>query len=185
MFLRQLVPVVVLCFFFASKKITNKFFSTIFVFGSSIVLLFSFPKTEVALLWISYCLVVYIFGCLVFGDHVLAACYAISSAHFGGWLYEIPFWHPTSMFYSFHYPWVINTQILSGVFCVWLLNKREVKANKTMLLAIFGYVSVLWFWVLKLRYRLFRTVPLWWMPRLGVMFLLGSILTGINGEIKK
>ena len=108
MLLRQLAPFVVLCFFFASKMVNHKVFSTVFLFGSSLVLMASFPKLYVARLWITYYLVVYGYGCHVSGDHVFAACYAILSAHFGGWLYEVPFWHPASMFYSTRYPWLVN-----------------------------------------------------------------------------
>lgn len=185
MLLRQLVPAVVLCFFLASKMVNHKVFSTMFVLGSSLILLFSFPKPYVAQLWIVYCLVVYGYGWRVSGDHVFAACYAILSAHFGGWLYEVPFWHPASMFFSFRYPWLINTQILSGVFCAWLLKKREIKVNKTMLYAILGHVAVSVLYILKPGGRIFMSASLWWLPRLGVMFLLGASLTGIVGENKK
>ena len=180
MLLRQLVPAVVLCFWGASKIVTHKAFSTFFVLLSSFVLLFSYPKPYVARLWIVYCLVTYGIGFHVSGDHVFAACYAILSAHFGGWLYEVPFWHPASMFYSFRYPWLINTQILSGVFCAWLLRKREIKANKTMLLATLCHGAASVFYVLKPHSRVFMSIGLWWLPRLGVMFLLGSVLTGIE-----
>ena len=185
MLLRQLVPFVVLCFFFASKTVNHKAFSTIFVLGSSLVLMASFPKPYVARLWVAYCLIVYSYACHVSGDHVFAACYAILSAHFGGWLYEVPFWHPASMFGSYRYHWVINTQILSGVFCAWLLKQREIKVNKTMLSAILGYISVSVFYILKPSTRVFMSVQLWWLPRVGVMFLLGSIITGIVGEKQK
>ena len=188
MLLRQLVPAVVLCFFFASKMVNRKVFSTVFVIGASLVLLFSFPKPYVARLWIAYCLVVYGYGCRVSGDHVFAACYAILSAHFGGWLYEVPFWHPASMFYSFRYPWLINTQVLSGGFCAWLLKEREIKVNKTMLYAILGYVAVSVLYILdptKMIDRFYTAASFWWLPRLGTMFLLGASLTGVKGENKK
>ena len=188
MLLRQLVPFVVLCFFFASKMVNHKAFSTMFVLGSSLVLMASFPKPYVARLWVAYCLIVYSYACHVSGDHVFAACYAILSAHFGGWLYEVPFWHPASMFYSFRYPWVVNTQIISGVFCAWLLLKRDVKVNKTMFLAILGYVAVSVMYILdptKMIDRFYTAASLWWLPRLGTMFLLGASLTGIKGEKQK
>jgi len=186
MLLRQLVPGVVLCFFFASKMVNRKMFSTVFVLGSSLVLMASFPKPYVARFWVAYCLVVYSYACHVSGDHVFAACYAILSAHFGGWLYEVPFWHPPSMFGSFRYPWVVNTQILSGVFCAWLLKKREIKVNKTMLYAILGYIATTFLFIFfKPSHRVFFGVGIWWLPRVGVMFLLGSIITGIVGENKK
>jgi len=188
MLLRQLVPAVVICFFFVSKMVNNKAVSTVFVLGSSLVLMASFPKPYVARLWIAYCLVVYSYACHVSGDHVFAACYAILSAHFGGWLYEVPFWHPSTMFYSTRYPWLVNTQILSGVFCAWLLKKREIKVNKTMLSAILVYVAT------SAPFILFKPTNydfwgfgfgLWWLPRVGVMFLLGSIISGIVGEKQK
>lgn len=185
MLLRQLVPAIALCFFLASKTVNHKVFSTVFVLGSSLVLLFSYPKLHVAILWAAYCLIVYDYGCRVSGDHVFAACYAILSAHFGGWLYETPFWHPPSMFGSFRYPWVINTQILSGVFCAWLLKEREIKVNKTMLYAILGYVAVSVLYILKHGGPILKPVPLWWVPRLGTMLLLGSIISGLKGENKK
>ena len=92
------------------------------------------------------------------------------------------------MFYSFRYPWVINTQILSGVFCAWALKEREVKVNETMLLTILGYVAVSVVYILdptKLIDRFYTAASLWWLPRLGTMFLLGASLTGIVGENKK
>ena len=184
MLLRQLVPAVVLCFFFASKMVNHKAFSTMFVIVSSLVLMTSFPKPYVARLWVAYCLVVYSYACHVSGDHVFAACYAILSAHFGGWLYEVPFWHPASMFYSTRYPWLVNTQIVSGLLCVQLLATRKIEANKTMLLAILGYVAVSFFYILKPSTRVFMSVQLWWLPRVGVIFLLGSIISGIVGENK-
>lgn len=186
MLLRQLAPAAVLGFYWFAIKIgTPRVFSTVFVLLSSLVLLFSFPKPFVARLWIAYCLIIYGYGYHVSGDHVFAASYAILSAHFGGWLYEVPFWHPLSMFYSFCYPWVINTQILSGVSCAWLLKKREIKPNKTMLYALLGYIAVSVFYILKPSPRFIMSVQLWWLPRLGTMFLLGSNLTGIIGENKK
>ena len=92
------------------------------------------------------------------------------------------------MFYSFRYPWVVNTQILSGVFCAWLLKKREIKVNKTMLYAILGYVAVSVVYILdptKLIDRYYIAASLWWLPRLGTMFLLGASLTGVKGENKR
>ena len=184
MLLRQLVPAFVIGFYFVSKRVNNKVFSNVLVLGFSLILLLSYPKQHVAILWTGCCLTVYGYGCRMFDDHVFSACYAILSAHFGGWLYEVPFWHPPSMFFSFRYPWVINTQILSGVFCAWLLKKREIRVNKTMLLAILGYVTVSLLYIASPTNSISK-LPVWWVPRLGVVFLLGSILTGIVGEVKK
>jgi len=185
MLLRQLVTPFVFLFLVFSEFYKDKRLSIFVVLTFSIVLLFSYPKPHVARLWIACYLVIYGYGCHVFGDHVFAACYAILSAHFGGWLYEVPFWHPASMFYSFRYPWLINTQILSGVFCAWLLRKKEVKVNKTMLLALLCYVMVSVFYITKSDQRFFVSLPLWWLPRVVTMFLLGSLLTGIVGEKRK
>ena len=178
MFLRQLVTPVVYIFWVFSKKYRYEEFSLIFVLTFSMGLLFVYPKLEVAVLWFVYCYAMFLYGEYVSGDHVFAACYAVSSAHFGGWLYEIPFFHPASMFYSFRYPWLVNTQILSGLFCVWLLAKRKIEANRIMLYGAIIYVLVTLFWLSG--YRIYFPVRLWWLPRVGTMTLLGSALTGVE-----
>ena len=183
MFLRQLVTPIVIMFWWLTRKYGNEKTSTIFISVFSMVLLISYPKPEVAFLWIIYVFTVYYYGASVSGDHVFAACFAVSSAHFGGWLYEIPFFHPASMFYSTRYPWLVNTQILSGLFCIYLLIKREFKANKTMLYATLGYVAMSLFWIAD--YHIYFPIKLWWLPRLGAMVLLWSALTGIKGEKTK
>ena len=183
MLLRQLVTPIVFMFWFVSKKYRYEEISLIFVLGISTGLLYVYPKLEVAALWAVFCYVMFLYGERVSGDHVFAACFAVSSAHFGGWLYEIPFFHPASMFYSFRYPWLVNTQIISGLFCVWLLAKRKIEANRTMLYGSIIYVLVTLFWLSG--YRIYFPVRLWWLPRVGVMIPLWSTLTGIKGEKKK
>jgi len=178
MFLRQLVTPVVYLFWLFSKKYRYEEFSLIFVLTFSMGLLFVYPKLEVAVLWFVFCYTIFLYGENVSGDHVFAACFAVSSAHFGGWLYEIPFFHPASMFYSFRYPWLVNTQILSGLFCVWLLAKRKIEANRIMLYGAIIYVLVTLFWLSG--YRIYFPVRLWWLPRVGTMTLLGSALTGVE-----
>ena len=178
MLLRQLVTPIVFVFWLISKKHGFELLSAFFVLVFSGVLLASYPNIEVSYLWVTYCLGVYVYGDHVSGDHVFAACFAVLSAHFGGWLYEIPFFHPASMFYSTRYPWLVNTQILSGLFCIYLLIKREIKANKTMLYATLGYVATSLFWIAD--YHIYFPIKLWWLPRLGAMVLLWSALTGLD-----
>ena len=180
MFLRQLVTPVVCLFWVFSKKYRYEVFSLIFVLTFSMGLLFVYPKLEVAVLWFVYCYAMFLYGEYVSGDHVFAACYAVSSAHFGGWLYEVPFWHPASMFGSFSYPWVVNTQIVSGVFCLWLLIGKKIKVNKSMLCTGLLYVVLSVFYAVKPDHRVFMAFSLWWLPRIGTMLLLGSALTGLN-----
>ena len=180
MFLRQLAPFFVFFFWYVSKKHGSGWLSCFFVVVFSVALLASYPKMEVAYLWVTYCLGVYVYGDHVSGDHVFAACYAVSSAHFGGWLYEVPFWHPASMFGSFSYPWVVNTQIVSGVFCLWLLIGKKIKVNKSMLCTGLLYVVLSVFYAVKPDHRVFMAFSLWWLPRIGTMLLLGSALTGLN-----
>ena len=187
MLLRQLVMPIVFVFYMFSKKNGSETLSAFFVVAFSMVLAASCPKPEVAYLWIAFCLGMYVYGDHVSGDHVFAACFAVLSTHFGGWLYEVPFWHPTTMFYSFRYPWVVNTQILSGVFCVYLLWKRGFKVNKTMIYAVLGYVMMSFFWGILVNpiYQTQGSRGFWWVPRVGTMFLLWSALTGIVGETKR
>jgi len=185
MLLRQLVTPIVLMFWFFSKKYRYEEVSLIFVLTFSMGLLFVYPKLEVAVLWFVFCYTMFLYGERVSGDHVFAACFAVSSAHFGGWLYEIPFFHPASMFYSTRYPWLVNTQIVSGLFCIYLLVEKKIKANKLMLSAALWYVALSLFYILKPPHRFFMPMSLWWLPRVGTMTLLGSALTGIGGEKKQ
>ena len=183
MLLRQLVPPIVFMFWWFSRKYGLDGVSLAFVSVFSSVLLASYPKLEVAFLWIIYCFGVFLYANRVSGDHVFAACFAVLSTHFGGWLYEIPFFHPATMFFSSRYPWLVNMQIVSGVFCGFLLWKRGFKRNKTMVWAVLGYVAVSLFWIAD--YHIYFPVRLWWVPRVGTMILLWSTLTGIKGENKK
>jgi len=169
-----------------SEFYRDKRLSTFFVAVFSLVLLISFPKNPiVSCLWVMFCLGLYAYGNHMSGDHVFAACYAVSATHFGGWLYEIPFWHPSTMFYSLRYPWAINTQILSGILCVYLLLGKGIRGNKIMLYAALGYVATSLFFITKPLHRIYWPINLWWLPRIGVMVLLWSALTGIGGEKKQ
>jgi len=185
MLLRQLVTPIVFLFWWFSKKYGSKHFSSYLVAGFSVILIASYPKPHVSYLWVIYCLGAYIYGDHVSGDPVFAACFAVLSTHFGGWLYEIPFFHPASMFYSLRYPWLVNTQIVSGLFCIYLLVEKKIKANKLMLSAALWYVALSLFYILKPPHRFFMPMSLWWLPRVGTMTLLGSALTGIGGEKKQ
>ena len=180
MFLRQLVTPVVCLFWVFSKKYRYEVFSLIFVLTFSMGLLFVYPKLEVAVLWFVYCYAMFLYGEYVSGDHVFAACYAVSSAHFGGWLYEVPFWHPSSMFFSTRYPWLVNMQIVSGLFCLYLLAEKKIKINRNMIYAAALYAVLSVFYAVKPDHRVFMAVSLWWLPRVGVMVLLWSALTGIE-----
>ena len=175
----------VFMFWHASKKNGSIYSSTVFILVFSASILGLYPENQrVSYLWVIFCLGVYGYGERVTGDHVWAACYAVLATHFGGWLYEIPFLHPQSMFYSVQYPWLVNMQILSGVFCLWLLTKRKIKPNKTMLLAALGYCAVSLFYIIKPPHPLWLNTS-WWLSRGLTMLLLWAILTGIKGENKK
>ena len=179
-----MVTPLVYVFWLFSERYRSKYISAFFVLVFNMVLLASFPqRMKISYLYITFCLALYGYGIRITGDHVFAACYAVLSAHFGGWLYEVPFWHPSEMFYSFYYPFLANPQILSGLFCVWLLLKREIRVNKIMLWAALGYVAVSLFYILPSHPQWMNTS--WWLPRGLTMLLLWAILTGIKGENKK
>lgn len=132
---------------------------------------------RIGLFWGFYTVLLYTYQIYyTWRGHVEAACYAIAATHFGGWLYEIAFWHPSTMFYSTRYLWLVNTQILSGVFCVLSATRTRLVLNRVLVASLLYYLVTTVFWVTRFLHREYWPSSLWWLPRSGVMFLMWALI---------
>ena len=98
----------------------------------------------------------------------------------GGWLYEIPFYHPQSMFVLHNSIFYISGQIICLLLLAYELQKMNLKPNKL----IYGTLGLL----LTNSILLFNNISLlqpWhtWVIRIPACLFLLSLLGGINNHI--
>lgn len=106
----------------------------------------------------------------------------VQSASCGGWLYEIPLFHPTTMF--FHDKIVINSQIVSILLLSGLLYKKEFKINRKILISfivyVLSFICLFYYPSLRLLIPYFMRVCVVWLMRVPTMIMLVLLITGIR-----
>lgn len=130
----------------------------------------------------------------VIGDNLYSLNYVVQCVSCGGWLYEIPFFHPMKMF--FPSGTIINTQIISIFLLLYLLYERDFKVNKKILLSLFIYVvfSIHLFiypihWISKpfpFVYKIFPNLiyHVGWIIRIPTLIMLFTLSTGLRRNRK-
>ena len=183
---RQGIPLIIMFIYVLNKyfeRKINKIIGYVIIFGASIYIIYSYPKNIwVSLEWSIYLVLSYWY-LIKKRDILFSITYSILSSCFGGWLYEIPYFHPIFMFYDLSCPLYIHTQILSGVFIFCMLIK-QIKLNKKIIYAIIIFILSELFFYIRVNYYKQMYVDLFLLSRLGVMLLLFSFLTGLNKDVK-
>lgn len=108
----------------------------------------------------------------------------------GGWLYEVPFFHPLSMFLSRGAFFYVNAQIICLLLLAHELMKRKFKPNKqigaTILLyfafSIPLYINRYVFWI-TIREILGSLDHLLWFYRIPASLFLLSLLSGVKENV--
>ena len=101
----------------------------------------------------------------------------------GGWLYEIPFFHPPAMFISQFAVYKINGQIICLLLLAYELKKTGFKPNKLIYatLALFiGYSTYLFYNISLLNNISVLRYPATWFMRIPACLFLISLLGGIK-----
>lgn len=179
--LRQYVFALNLAYYFLQDRFTlPEYASHAFIgfFIAGIITLYP-QAPSVAAQWIVYVLAQYLYGAAKLG-HGRSAVYAVAATHFGSWLYELPYFHPLSMFYSLRYPLKVNTQILSGVLALTVIKIKSLKITRYMGTALLYFLVVETFFLTKPLHRLLWPCNLMLLARTGVMALTFSLLMGVE-----
>lgn len=180
---RQHIPIYLILFYIISKLIKfdiSKISGYIIIFTASIFIIYSYPvNIWVSIEWAIYMIISYWYS-LKKRNELFALTYSILSATFGGWIYEIPYFHPTFMFYDLSCPLYLHSQIISGIFMIGMLIKEKMKINKYIIIAFIVFVISEIFFYIRVNYYKQLYFDLFLFSRLGIMFLLLSFLNGLN-----
>ena len=186
-YLRQQIPILLMMFYIVNRLLENEwriFMGNIVIFIASIFIIYLYPENMlVALEWVIYILLSYLY-LIKKRDVLFSLTYSILSSSFGGWLYELPYFHPTFMFYDSSCPLYIHTQLLSGIFIFFMLIKEKVKLNKIIIYSFIFFIISEMFFYFKVSYYKQVFLDLFLLSRLGIMILLFSFLTGLNKDVK-
>jgi len=105
----------------------------------------------------------------------------------GGWLYEVPFFHPMSMFLSRGAFFYVNAQIICLILLAYELNKMNFKPNKFIYTSIILFMafSIPLFLDMRGFWRYVRSIMgsldyLVWIYRIPASLLLLSLLSGVK-----
>lgn len=135
------------------------------------------------LTWGIFFLVYYYTGLRAHMNKLTAFTLSMLATVGGGWLYEIPFFHPIKMFISYNTIFYINSQIICLLLLVYELHKMGLKMDKKIYLGALLYLA--FSGVLLINYRLMARAlgGLYiWSYRLPTCILLLSLLSGVNGK---
>lgn len=144
-------------------------------------LVYTYPNKVLA----SFEYVFYIFGVFLYSmmrsnDVLFSYTYSMLSAHFGGWLYELPYFHSTDMFYNQKYPFYINSQILSGVFLFYLLVKQGFNFNRSVIFGVLFFIVYEILFTVRIFYYRFVICDLYLLSRVGMMVMMFILLKGVK-----
>lgn len=130
----------------------------------------------------------------IINDNLYSLNYVIQCVSCGGWLYEIPFFHPIQMFFTKGS--IINIQIVSIFLLIYLLYERDFKINDRILISLLVYIlfSIHLFiypncWVSKpfpFVYEIFPKLVYCtqWIVRIPTLIMLFTLSTGLRRDNK-
>lgn len=99
----------------------------------------------------------------------------------GGWLYEIPFFHPIQMFVTYNSIFYLNGQIMCLILLAYELYKIGFKPNKTIYATTLLYLTFSGMLLINWRLMARALGPLYiWTYRLPTCILLLSLLSGLK-----
>lgn len=149
------------------------------LFSAGLVLLYP-RKILAALQYAAYLLWVFTYAVKKTGDVLFSYTFSMLSVHFGGWLYELPYWHDVDMFYNPSYPFFFNSQMLSGAFMVILLIRQKFRVNKPVILGLLVFTVYEVLFTFRVTYYRFMWFDAYLFSRVGMMFLMFSIVKGVK-----
>ena len=207
-YLRQRIPIFIYVFYLHFKESDNpdidgviKTMVSLIVLGTSYAvtgLIFGLPLKElIPITWEYPGLITWGFFFLIYywitnkkvQNDLTAFTFATLATVGGGWLYEISFFHPLTMWMSNNEIFMINSQILCLILLAYELKKMQFKPNLIILesFTIFAVFSILLFsdfdrliHVFQIafnNYRLFN-----WFYRIPACLFLISLLGGIKSK---
>lgn len=94
-----------------------------------------------AVTWGIFALVFYIWATKICETRIEAVNLACLAVFAGGWLYEVPYFHPYSMFFSSNAVLYLNGQIVSLILLLYELGKRGCRPRGETLAALLVYVG--------------------------------------------
>lgn len=203
-FLRQRIPVFLYVFYIHFRDLDNpiidRVITTLLTFmGLISVVMFSgfilkMPfKDMIPLTWTYYGIIHWCIFFLFFFQlairrnmsNLKAFTLATMATVGGGWLYEVPFFYPESMFISRFSIFYLNTQIVCLIFLLYEFMKMGFRPNKkilTMLMVFLAFSCLLFFKRHEINWFNLWMVKNVWAFRIPASLLLISLLSGIRKQ---
>lgn len=162
-YLRQRIPILLYAFYTQYKEVKDSGVDNIIKIGISViglVVLYAFmgliskiPISKLIhlrweysgiLTWGIFFLVYYYFAQYSNLNKLTAFTFSTLATVGGGWLYEIPFYHPLTMFVHYNTIFYINGQIVCLILLFYELGKMGLKLNKLICITLFLFLSFSW-----------------------------------------
>lgn len=201
-YLRQRIPILLYLYYtkFKEKEVPEDknviqltlFMISLVIMGGIMGLMFRVPLPKIIplnwhyaalLTWATFFLIYYTTALRAHLNELTAFTLSTLATVGGGWLYEIPFFHPIQMFVGYNAIFYFNGQIICLLLLAYELHKMGLKMNMKILLA--GYFYLMFSGILFINWRLMaRALGVFyiWIYRLPTCIFLLSLLSGVNGK---
>ena len=148
-------------------------------------ILLYYPENKlIAIEWVIYALLAYLLSYIKTDNHLFSIIFTVTSTHFGAWIYEVANTNNyliRDLFYNPLYPLGANSQILSGILMAYILIKKRIQIEHSIIKYYVLFLISALFLFYRINYSPFYLVDLTLYHRIPTMLLFLSLLTGIEG----